>query len=408
MLAAGRTRDNFSNPRHLGHNRTREGELHIDLGTMAAAELTISGEGDCLTLRAIGRWTSERAAELDRRLQGVDAKGYKRVRFDLGAIEALDTVGAWLLNRTGLELRGRGLAVELANVPRSVRPLIERVEEAGAPPIPTPPRPWRVLRLLEQVGAGTVGALGFGLALLGFFGLVTLRLMRVALKPWRLRLTSTVRHLEETGLNALPIVGLISLLVGLVLAYQGVDQLRPFGAETYMVNLVGIAALREMGILLTAIVVAGRSGSAFTAEIGTMKVNEEVDALSTLGLDPVEVLVLPRLVALVITLPLLTFFADLMALLGGALGGMLLIGMTIPQFLGQLSTAITPTMFWVGMVKAPVFAFVIAMVGCFEGLRVAGSAESVGRLTTKSVVESIFLVIVLDALFSILFSIIGV
>jgi phospholipid/cholesterol/gamma-HCH transport system permease protein len=228
------------------------------------------------------------------------------------------------------------------------------------------------------------------------------------LKPWRLRLTSTVRHLEETGLNALPIVGLISLLVGLVLAYQGVDQLRPFGAEIFMVNLVGIAALREMGILLTAIVVAGRSGSAFTAEIGTMKVNEEVDALSTLGLDPIEVLVLPRLIALTITLPLLTFFADVMALVGGALGGMLLIDLTIPQFLEQLSVAVTPTMFWVGMVKAPVFAFVIAMVGCFEGLRVAGSAESVGRLTTKSVVESIFLVIVLDALFSILFSIIGV
>jgi phospholipid/cholesterol/gamma-HCH transport system permease protein len=175
-----------------------------------------------------------------------------------------------------------------------------------------------------------------------------------------------------------------------------------------MVNLVGVATLREMGILLTAIVVAGRSGSAFTAEIGTMKVNEEVDALSTLGLDAVEVLVLPRIIALVITLPLLTFFSDVMALLGGAIGGFLLIDLTLPQFLEQLSTAVTPTMFWVGMVKAPVFAFVIAMVGCFEGLRVTGSAESVGRLTTKSVVESIFLVIVLDALFSILFSVLEV
>jgi phospholipid/cholesterol/gamma-HCH transport system permease protein len=228
------------------------------------------------------------------------------------------------------------------------------------------------------------------------------------LRPWRLRLTSTVRHLEETGLNALPIVGLISLLVGLVLAYQGVDQLRPFGAEIYMVNLVGVASLREMGILLTAIVVAGRSGSAFTAEIGTMKVNEEVDALVTLGLDPVEILVLPRLIALMITLPLLTFFADIMSLFGGAVGGLLIIDLTFPQFVQQLATAVTPTMFCVGMVKAPVFAFVIAMVGCFEGLRVTGSAESVGRLTTKSVVESIFLVIVLDALFSILFSILGV
>jgi phospholipid/cholesterol/gamma-HCH transport system permease protein len=296
----------------------------------------------------------------------------------------------------------------LHNVPGPIAPLLQRVEETDAPPLAKPRRPVRLVQLLDQIGAGTLGALRFGYDLVGFFGLVALRLARVLGRPWRLRLTSTVRHLEETGLNALPIVGLISLLVGLVLAYQGVDQLRPFGAEIYMVNLVGIAALREMGILLTAIVVAGRSGSAFTAEIGTMKVNEEVDALATLGLDPVEVLVVPRLIALVLTLPLLTFFADVMALVGGAIGGLLLIDMTFPQFLEQLSTAVTPTMFWVGMVKAPVFAFVIAMVGCFEGLRVAGSAESVGHLTTKAVVESIFLVIVLDALFSILFSVLGV
>lgn len=375
---------------------------------MTAAELTMHGEGDCLTIRAGGRWTGESARELDRRLHAVDPQGYRRVRFDLGAVEALDTVGAWLLNRTGAELRGRGLEVELANVPGSIAPLIERVGETGAPSMPTPRYPPKLLQLLERVGAGTIGALRFAFDLLGFFGLVVLRLSRIAAQPWRLRLTSTVRHLEETGLNALPIVGLISLLVGLVLAYQSVDQLRAFGAEIFMVNLVGVASLREMGILLTAIVVAGRSGSAFTAEIGTMKVNEEVDALTTLGLDAVEVLVLPRLIALVITLPLLTFFADIMALLGGAIGGFLLIDLTLPQFLEQLSTAVTPTMFWVGMVKAPVFAFVIAMVGCFEGLRVTGSAESVGRLTTKSVVESIFLVIVLDALFSILFSILEV
>ena len=338
---------------------------------MAAAELIISGDGDCLTLRAGGRWTSEAAGALDRRLSALDPKGYRRVRFDLGALEALDTAGAWLLNRTGAELRGRGLQVEITNVPGPIVPLMDRVGGTGAPPLPTPRRPPRILQFLNQIGAGTFLALRFGFDLLGFFGLVSLRLAGVALRPWRLRLTSTVRHLEETGLNALPIVGLISLLVGLVLAYQGVDQLRPFGAEVYMVNLVGIAALREMGILLTSIVVAGRSGSAFTAEIGTMKVNEEVDALSTLGVDPIEVLVLPRLIALMITLPLLTFFSDVMALLGGALGGLLLIDMTFPQFLEQLSTAVTPTMFWVGMVKAPVFAFVIAMVGCFEGLRVA-------------------------------------
>ena len=375
---------------------------------MAAAELKIEGEGDRLTLRAVGRWTGEGAARLDRRLHAIDAKTYRRVRFELGAVEALDTVGAWLLNRTGEELRHRGLEVELANVPTTLAPLIARVSATGAPPMPPRRHPSRILHFLARIGGGTIGALRFGYDLLGFFGLVTVRILRVLAQPWRLRLNATVRHLEETGLDALPIVGLISMLVGLVLAYQGVDQLRPFGAEIYMVNLVGVATLREMGILLTAIVVAGRSGSAFTAEIGTMKVNEEVDALSTLGLDPVEILVLPRLIALLITLPLLAFFADIMSLVGGAIGGLLLIDLTLPQFLDQLSLAVTPTMFWVGVVKAPVFAFVISMVGCFEGLRVTGSAESVGRQTTKAVVESIFLVIVLDALFSILFSVLGI
>src|SRR5690606_13541990 len=211
-----------------------------------------------------------------------------------------------------------------------------------------------------------------------------------------------------TGLNALPIVGLLSFLVGVVLAYQGVDQLRKFGADVFMVNLVGVATLREMGILLTAILIAGRSGSAFTAQIGTMQVNEEVDAMRTLGLDPIEVLVLPRMLALIIAMPLVTFFANIMSLIGGGLIGVALVDLTVPQFIRQLQLAVDLWDFWVGIIKAPVFAFLIAMVGCFEGLRVEGSAESVGRLTTQSVVESIFLVIVFDAVFSILFSFLGI
>jgi phospholipid/cholesterol/gamma-HCH transport system permease protein len=183
---------------------------------MAAAELTISGDGDCLTVHARGRWTGEGAAALDGRLQSIDAKGYRRVRFDLATVEALDTVGAWLIARTGAELQSKGLAIELANVPAAIAPLIDRVADTGVPAIPPTPHPSRMLLLLERTGAGTIGALRFGYDLLGFFGLVALRLLKVALRPWRLRLTSTVRHLEETGLNALPIVGLISLLVGLV------------------------------------------------------------------------------------------------------------------------------------------------------------------------------------------------
>jgi phospholipid/cholesterol/gamma-HCH transport system permease protein len=200
---------------------------------------------------------------------------------------------------------------------------------------------------------------------------------------------------------------MISLLVGVVLAFQGADQLRRFGAQVFTINMVGISVLREMGILLTAIVVAGRSGSAFTAEIGAMQVNEEVDALRVTGLDPMEVLVVPRVLALMIALPLLTFFADIMGLLGGGLMSLVLLDISFGQYWRILNTAVSLNTFLVGIVKAPVFALLIALVGCFEGLRVSGSAESVGLLTTRSVVEGIFLVIIFDAFFSVLFSYLG-
>jgi phospholipid/cholesterol/gamma-HCH transport system permease protein len=206
----------------------------------------------------------------------------------------------------------------------------------------------------------------------------------------------------------MPIIGILLFLVGIVVAYQGVGQLSRFGAQIYTVDLVGISVLREMGVLISSIVIAGRSGSAFTAQLGTMQVNEEIDAIRTMGLDPLEVLVLPRILALMIALPLLTFFADIMAILGGAFMSTLTIDITFAQFLSLLNQAITLTHFWVGMVKAPIFALLIAMVGCFEGMRVRGSAESVGRLTTQAVVEALFLVIVVDAFFSILFSFLGI
>jgi phospholipid/cholesterol/gamma-HCH transport system permease protein len=220
--------------------------------------------------------------------------------------------------------------------------------------------------------------------------------------------TALVNQMERTGLNAMPIVGLISFLIGVVLAYQGADQLRKFGAEIFTVNLVGVGVLREMAIMLTAIVVAGRSGSAFTAQIGTMKVNEEIDAMRTIGLDPMEVLVLPRVVALVLVLPLLTFYADIMGLLGGAVMANWALDISFFQFARQFNEGVPVWSFWVGLIKAPVFAFIIAVVGCYEGFKVSISAESVGQRTTAAVVEAIFLVIVLDALFSIIFSILGI
>jgi phospholipid/cholesterol/gamma-HCH transport system permease protein len=206
----------------------------------------------------------------------------------------------------------------------------------------------------------------------------------------------------------MPIVGLLSFLIGVVMAYQGADQLRRFGAEIYTVNLLGVSILRELGVLLSAIIIAGRSGSAFTAQIGTMQVNEEIDALRTLGLDPIEVLVLPRLFGLVITLPLIAFFADFMGILGGGLMSWAVLDINIPNFLTQLQSAVGEMTLWVGIIKAPFFASIIALVGCFEGLNVTRSAESVGRLTTQSVVESIFFVIVTDAAFSIVFSVLKV
>ncbi|MGH6718260.1 MAG: MlaE family ABC transporter permease, partial [Alphaproteobacteria bacterium] len=230
---------------------------------------------------------------------------------------------------------------------------------------------------------------------------------RTAVRPARLRFISLVNHMEHVGLNAMPIVGLLSFLIGVVLAYQGADQLRRFGAELFTVNLLGVSVLRELGVLIASIIIAGRSGSAFTAQIGTMKVNQEVDALLALGLDPIEILVLPRAFALILTLPLIVFYANLMGLAGGALMSLFVLDLSLGQFVRQLNEAVTTTTFWVGMVKAPVFAFIIALVGCYCGLKVKGNAESVGRMTTQSVVEAIFLVIVTDAAFSILFSYLG-
>jgi phospholipid/cholesterol/gamma-HCH transport system permease protein len=282
------------------------------------------------------------------------------------------------------------------------------VLEAG--PEPEIPEPKRILFIdwLIDLGTATEAVGAEALDLLAFFGELVETLARIAVRPSRLRWIAVVSHLERTGLNALPIVGMMSFLVGVVVAFQGADQFIRLGVPQFTITMVGISVLREMGVLLTAIMVAGRSGSAFTAEIGTMQVTEEVDALRVTGLDPMEVLVVPRVLALVIALPLLAFFADIMGLLGGGIMCVVKIDISFGQYWRQLNTVVSLNTFLVGMVKAPVFALLISLVGCFEGLRVSGSAESVGRLTTRAVVEGIFLVIIFDALFSILFSYLGV
>ena len=373
--------------------------------------LTGAREGDRLLIEAGGAWTLDELARLDAARQtlliAAETAG-AAAHIDVAALDALDTAGAWLLHRLERNLASLGWRVELAGLRDGHAALLAEISrlQAPAPAAAVEINPF--VRVLANLGRNTLAAGAEAARLLSFYGQTVLALVRVLLRPSRLRLTSLTHHLEQTCVNALPVVGLISFLIGIVMAYQGADQLRRFGAEIFTVDLLAISALRELGILLTAVVVAGRSGSAFTAQIGMMKVNEEVDALRTLGLDPLEVLVLPRLLALMIALPLLAFFADILALFGGGVMCAFVLDISPDQYINRLSEAIWPRTFWVGIVKAPVFAFVIAMVGCYEGLTVDGSAESVGRKTTLSVVVAIFLVIVFDAIFSIVFSSLGI
>jgi phospholipid/cholesterol/gamma-HCH transport system permease protein len=375
------------------------------------ATIVAAQESGTFVLRPEGSWVVSTAAELDRRLHALDLPQGSEIQLDLSGVDRLDTAGAWLLLRTEHALTARGNRVELSNVRASFAPLLTQLRARGAdaivPSHPIPPH-HTFVGFLARMGEVTVAVLRRGYSMVGFVGLVSATMAQLLRRPGRLRLTATVRQMEATGLDAMPIVGLLSFLIGVVMAYQGADQLRRFGAEIYTVNLLGISIMRELGVLLAAIIIAGRSGSAFTAQIGTMQVNQEIDALRTLGLDPVEVLVLPRVFGLVLTLPLLVFYADAMGLIGGCLMTWATLGIPVPGFLDQLRGAITEWTLWVGVIKAPFFAAIIAMVGCYEGFNVAGSADSVGRLTTQSVVESIFLVIVADAAFSIMFSILRI
>ena len=364
--------------------------------------------GRALRLILEGNWTTAEATQLDASLRGLAVGDAPEIEIDANALKHLDSAGAWLLLRTKRHLEHDGHRITSFSIPAAYKPLFDTLaEDHTAPPVVIPHR--HTLRhFVERIGRGFIHALQQGYGMLGYVGHVTIEIVETIGPQKQLRWPAFIHQIEETGLTALPIVGLLSFLIGVVLAYQGADQLRRFGAEILTVDLVAVAVLREVGGLMTAIIVAGRSGSAFTAQIGTMKVNEEVDAMETLGLNTVDVLVLPRIVGLVVVMPLLTFYANLMGILGGAMMSYFDLGITIPVFMRELQTAVTVWTFWLGIIKAPVFAFIIALVGCFEGLKVEGNAASVGRLTTRSVVESIFLVIVFDAGFSILFSILGI
>jgi phospholipid/cholesterol/gamma-HCH transport system permease protein len=322
---------------------------------------------------------------------------------DLTAADAIDIGPAWLLKRALDAERpatGAGPGV-VGAVPTHfdyLGELLGAEDPSHHVTPPPPPPPWltRLGLALEERFQSWFKALAYGGELIATAG-VAWRTLK------RLRLASVVRHAYETGYQAVPVVAVIAFLISVISAYIGAQQLRPYGAEIYMVDLVALGVLRELGVLLTAIMVAGRTGSAFAAEIGVMRLNDEIDALESMGISPYEVLVLPRVLALVIALPLLTIVADFMGLLGGGLLARYLIDLPWPQFLTRLDEAIAPTTFWAGLVKAPVFGVLIALTGTFRGLQVRESSRDLGRLTTVAVVQSIFLVIFADALFAIFF-----
>jgi phospholipid/cholesterol/gamma-HCH transport system permease protein len=354
-----------------------------------------------------GAWTARGLGKLSGKVAKLKPDREQHARIGLNAVTRLDTAGACLIDRLRADLTARGLAVEMTGANDLVRHLLATIQQHQRAEVPAPPEPEGLYGFIAGIGLATVNVFRTAAALTGFLGYTITSLVKALLNPGHLRFTALVNQMEQSGLRALPIVGLISFLVGVVLAFQGSDQLSRFGAQVFTINLVAVGVLREMGILLTAILIAGRSGSAFTAQIGTMKVNEEIDALHTVGLDPMEVLVVPRVLGLVLVMPLLAFYADVMGLLGGSVMVMTTLDMSANQVFRLLGDAARFNDFAVGLIKAPIFAFIIAMVGCYEGFQVKRNAESVGNQTTRAVVESIFLVIVLDALFSVFFTSIG-
>lgn len=370
--------------------------------------LALSVSGTQARLNLFGDWTIDEGRGLAEAVNGVLAdaipNGSRHAVVDMAQAGTLDTSGSYLIRRLFDGLESRGMSHELVNARPEHARLIDRVGRVDQHEPEAEPPPPSAADMLEEIGQSVSGAgADVGDAMV-VFGRITAGLGRALTSPKHIRFASVVHHIEHAGLNAVPIVALMSFLIGAIIAQQGAFQMRAFGAEIFTVDLVGILVLREIGVLLTAIMVAGRSGSAFTAEIGSMKMREEVDALKVIGLDAIEVLALPRVMALMIALPLLTFISDITAILGAMLVAMTYSGIEPSIFISRLRDAADFSTFIVGFIKAPFMALVIGLVACVEGLRVEGSAESLGRHTTASVVKSIFMVIVMDGIFAIYFA----
>jgi phospholipid/cholesterol/gamma-HCH transport system permease protein len=363
---------------------------------------------DRLTLAVAGPWTVEHARTLERLTR--DAPRRPRATnttIDASGIVAFDTLGAWLVERLLRRFKADGIAAEISGLPGRFRGLLDEMGQVNRKPPSAPVRLGRIVAGLDRLGRAAFSLGRDAVSLLETFGALGTSIGRTLLRPRGFRFTSTVHHLNRVGLQAVPIMLLITFLIGGIIAQQGIFHFRRFGADTFVVDMVGILVLREIGVLIVSIMAAGRSGSAYTAELGSMKMREEIDALSTMGFSPVDFLIAPRVIALVIALPVLAFLGSMSALFGGGLVAWLYGGMSPEIFVERLREAISITHFNVGMIKAPFMALVIGLVACSEGLKVKGSAESLGLQTTTSVVKSIFLVIVLDGVFAIFFASIG-
>ncbi len=378
---------------------------------MAEPRLTANRQEQRLLVEADGTWTAPQASEaealVDAMARETAASPPAKTSIDVAHVERLDTYGAWLIERLARTAGEKGVEAEIVGLDAHDRGLFEHIRRVNRE-APEKPRPalWPV-RVLDRLGRATVQFGGDFVGFLQMLGAVAVAIFNVVRRPSHFRFTSMVHHLDRVGWNAIPIVLLITFLIGCIIAQQGFFHFRRFGADSYVVDMVGILVLRELGVLIVAIMIAGRSGSSYTAELGSMKMREEIDALRTMSLDPVEVLILPRILAIVIALPVLAFMGSMAALFGGGLVAWLYADMSPAIYIARLREAISVTHFEVGMIKAPFMAFVIGIVACTEGLRVKGSAESLGLQTTISVVHSIFLVIVLDGLFAIFFASIG-
>ncbi|WCT75365.1 MlaE family lipid ABC transporter permease subunit [Sphingomonas naphthae] len=366
---------------------------------MAPATISEDKDGNASVLRVSGALTLSGMGDLPARLSALTSAPE---RIDLSGVERMDTVGAWLIHRL---VRDHDATVEGAD--ESAARLLEQVAAADQPLKVRPDHSSSFVRMLEQAGRATVSAGHTLVGLVGFLGATLITLWDLARHPRRIRGNSIVRQFEVVGVDALPIIGLMSFLIGIVIAQQGAIQLRQFGAEVFTINLVGRLTFRELGVLMTAIMVAGRSGSAFAAQIGSMRLAEEVDAMRTIGISPMEALILPRVMAGVLMMPLLGFYAAVLALIGGGLFSWFSLDIPPVTFVTRIREVVPITDVYQALIKAPVFGLIISIAGCFQGMQVEGNAEQVGLRTTAAVVQSIFLVIVLDAMFAVFFAAIG-